>query len=64
MLANSAGPEGAGRTIVLHLYDQGFQTGDLGYASAIGWSLAIGVMFIAVIQIKLSGTLKADDTSN
>lgn len=64
MLGNSAGPEGAGRTIVMHLYDQGFQTGDLGYASAIGWSLAIGVMFVAVIQIKLSGTLKADDTSN
>lgn len=53
MLNNSPGPDNRGLTIVMYLYQTGFQTGDLGYASAIGWVLAIMLITIALIQRRL-----------
>ena len=41
ILLNGPGPDNRGLTIVMYLYQTGFVTGDLGYASAIGWVLAI-----------------------
>ena len=32
------GPAYAGMTIVMYLYQFGFETGDLGYAAAVGWA--------------------------
>jgi ABC-type sugar transport system permease subunit len=61
LLNNSAGPDNAGLTIVMYLFQNGFVTGDLGYASAIGWSLALGVLVLALAQMKLSGTWKKGD---
>ena len=60
MLQNSRGPDAAGLTIVMYLYENGFVTGDLGYASAIGWSLAVGVLVLALGQMVLSGTWKRE----
>ncbi|MCC6414910.1 MAG: sugar ABC transporter permease, partial [Opitutaceae bacterium] len=37
MLNDGPGPDNRGLTIVMYLYQTGFQTGDLGYASTIGW---------------------------
>lgn len=54
LLNNSAGPENKGLTIVMYLYQTGFQTGDLGYASAIGWALAVILILLAIIQRRLS----------
>lgn len=54
LLNNSAGAEDKGLTIVMYLYQTGFETGDLGYASAIGWVLAIILIILAVIQRRLS----------
>lgn len=54
LLNNSAGAEDKGLTIVMYLYQTGFETGDLGYASAIGWILAIILITLAVIQRRLS----------
>lgn len=54
MLNNSAGPENRGMTIVMYLYQQGFDSGDLGYASAIGWMLAVILVILAIIQRRLS----------
>jgi ABC-type sugar transport system permease subunit len=51
----TAGPDNQGLTIVMYLYQTGFQTGDLGYASAIGWILAILLGCIALLQRKLAG---------
>ena len=59
MLGNTGGPENAGLTIVMYLYTNGFVTGDLGYASAIGWSLALGVLAISLLQLRFSGTWRA-----
>ena len=58
MLNNSAGPKNAGLTIVMYLFQNGFVTGDLGLASAIGWSLALGVLVISLGQLRLTGTLR------
>ena len=61
MLGNGSGPESAGLTIVMYLYNNGFLTGDLGYASTIGWSLALGVLIISLIQMRFTGTWKTDE---
>jgi len=61
MLGNSGGPENAGLTVVMYLYQNGFETGDLGYASAIGWTLALGVLVVSLVQMKLTGAWKRGD---
>lgn len=60
MLGNGPGPNKAGLTIVMYLYNMGFVTGDLGYASAVGWTLALGVLLISLLQMRLSGAWKGD----
>lgn len=60
MLNNSAGPNKAGLTIVMYLYNNGFVSGDLGYASAVGWTLALGVLLISLLQIKFTGALRSE----
>ena len=50
VLLNGAGPENRGLTIVMYLYNTGFVSGDLGYASAIGWMLAFFMGAFAVGQ--------------
>lgn len=50
LLNQGPGPERSGLTMVMYLYQTGFQTGDLGYASAIGWVLALILVFLAMFQ--------------
>jgi ABC-type sugar transport system permease subunit len=47
---NPAGPNESALTVVMYLYQTGFLVGDLGYASAIGWMIAILLMTAAVCQ--------------
>lgn len=54
LLSNSGGPNDQGLTVVMYLYQNGFVSFDLGYASAIGWALAVVLMIFAVIQHKVS----------
>jgi ABC-type sugar transport system permease subunit len=61
MLNNGSGPNKAGLTIVMYLYNQGFVTGDLGYASAVGWTLALGVLVISLLQARLTGAWKGSE---
>jgi ABC-type sugar transport system permease subunit len=61
LLNNSSGPDKAGLTIVMYLYNSGFVTGDLGYASAVGWTLALGVLLISLIQARLTGAWKGSE---
>ncbi len=53
MLGDGAGPDNRGLTIVMYLYQTGFEAGDLGYASTIGWVLALMLITIALIQRKI-----------
>jgi ABC-type sugar transport system permease subunit len=61
MLNNGSGPNKAGLTIVMYLYQTGFVTGDLGYASAVGWTLALGVLVISLIQARVTGAWKGSE---
>lgn len=54
LLFDGAGPNNRGLTIVMYLYQSGFQIGDLGYASAIGWVLAVFLMFFSFLQRRIS----------
>jgi ABC-type sugar transport system permease subunit len=54
ILLNGPGPENRGLTVVMYLYQYGFEVGDLGYASAIGWTLALVLMGLTVLQRLLS----------
>jgi ABC-type sugar transport system permease subunit len=54
ILLNGPGPESRGLTIVMYLYQYGFEAGDLGYASGIGWTLALILMGLTIIQRMLS----------
>lgn len=60
MLNNSSGPNKSGLTVVMYLYNTGFVTGDLGYASAIGWTLALGVLIISLFQMRVTGAWKGE----
>ena len=61
LLGNSSGPDQAGLTIVMYLYQNGFLGGDLGYAAAIGWTLAGMVLILSMIQLRLSGAGREGD---
>ena len=61
MLGNTSGPDNAGLTVVMYLFQNGFISGDLGYASAIGWTLTMGVLLISLLQIRLTGTWNSKD---
>ncbi|MBX3389728.1 MAG: sugar ABC transporter permease [Phycisphaeraceae bacterium] len=50
MFNNTGGPDNRALTIVLYLFQNGFETGDLGYASAIGWALAVILVVCAAFQ--------------
>ncbi|MEZ6243321.1 MAG: sugar ABC transporter permease [Phycisphaerales bacterium] len=56
MMNYTAGPANRGLTIVMYLYQSGFEIGDLGYASAIGWVLALMLIGFAAIQLRLART--------
>lgn len=50
LLQGSGGPSNQGLTVVMYLYQTGFETGDLGYASAIGWTMGLALIGFAVAQ--------------
>ena len=47
---NAAGPGDSALTLVMYLYQTGFLVGDLGYASAIGWVLALVLTGFALLH--------------
>ena len=50
LLNFSGGSGNAGLTVVTYLYQVGFESGNLGYASAIGWSLSLMLIIVAIGQ--------------
>jgi ABC-type sugar transport system permease subunit len=52
------GPKQAGLTIVMYLYQYGFQSGDLGFASAVGWILVLVIACVSAVQIRLTRALE------
>lgn len=50
LFQQTTGPAGHGLTIVMYLYAAGIETGDVGYAAAVGWVLAIIILLVSLIQ--------------
>jgi ABC-type sugar transport system permease subunit len=55
VLLQGPGPGYRAMTIVMYQFSVGFQTGDLGYASAIGWALVGMLGVVSMMQIRLLG---------
>lgn len=51
-ILTGGGPGSSTTTLVFYLYQKGFQAYEMGYASAIAWSLFVLIMFITVIQFR------------
>ena len=47
-------------TIVMYLFQNGFEAGDIGYASAIGWVLVGMILFISLIQLRVTGMMREE----
>jgi ABC-type sugar transport system permease subunit len=54
ILLEGPGSEDRGLTIVMYLFQTGFEVGDLGYASAIGWALTFVLLVFGLAQLRLS----------
>jgi ABC-type sugar transport system permease subunit len=54
VLLNGPGPEKRGLTLVMYLYQNGFERNDLGYACAVGWTLALILMSCAIFQQRMT----------
>jgi ABC-type sugar transport system permease subunit len=52
VLLQGAGPNGRGMTIVMYLFIMGFNAGDLGYASAIGWLLVAMLLIVFLARFR------------
>jgi ABC-type sugar transport system permease subunit len=53
LLLTNGGPSDASLTIVLYLYDQGFVNFNVGYASAIAYSMVALLLILSVLNIVL-----------
>ena len=60
LLNQSSGPNNSGLTVVMYLYRVGFVTGDLGYASTVGWTLAFMVLLVSLVQLRLTGAMRSE----
>ncbi len=55
---NGAGPDDSGLTVIGYLYQVGFDAGDLGLGSAVGWVVAIVIFSLSLLQIRLTGAVE------
>lgn len=53
ILLNGAGPNNAGMTMVLYLYQQAFQQNQFGYGAAIGWGIFVVVIVFSLINWRI-----------
>jgi ABC-type sugar transport system permease subunit len=53
LFPTSSGPNRSASTIVAYLFTTGFQTGDLGVASAIGWMLVVIILTVTLLMYLL-----------
>lgn len=53
-ISHGRGPENSGLAVVTYLYDVGFTNSDLGLASAVGWTVAIIIFILSLVQVKVA----------
>ncbi len=54
--SGSSGPGDRALTLVMYLYQQGFEAGDLGYASALGWVIAVFLFALGLSQLAIGSS--------
>ncbi len=52
------GPENSALTLITYLNRVAFESGDLGLGSAVGWVVALVIMFVSLIQLRITGATK------
>jgi cellobiose transport system permease protein len=55
--SNNGGPENQFQTVTLYVYQSGFETQHLGYASAIAWMLFLVIIIVALANFLLTRRL-------
>jgi ABC-type sugar transport system permease subunit len=60
LVGEVGGPNNAGLTMTMYLYNRGFRELKMGYASAIGYTLAIIIVVLTVIQLVLIRAFRED----
>lgn len=60
LVGMEGGPNNAGMTMTMYLYARGFRELKMGYASAIGYSLAVIILVLSVIQLILIRAFRED----
>lgn len=60
LMLQGSGPEQSGLTLVMYLYQKGFESGDLGYASTVGWTLVAIVLVVSLAQMRFTGAWRRD----
>ena len=60
LVGEVGGPNNAGLTMTMYLYNRGFRELKMGYASAIGYTLAIIIVMLTVIQLFLIRAFRED----
>lgn len=56
VVATNGGPNYATWFFIVHLYQNGFQDFDMGYASALAWIFLVIVLALTVLNVRLSKT--------
>jgi ABC-type sugar transport system permease subunit len=55
LLLTNGGPSNASLTITLYVYNQGFRNFNVGYASAIAYSMTFLLLILSILNLKLFG---------
>jgi arabinosaccharide transport system permease protein len=53
LVGETGGPRNAGLTMTMYLFNRGFRELKMGYASAIGYTLAIIIVVLTILQLRL-----------
>jgi ABC-type sugar transport system permease subunit len=60
LVGGQGGPNNAGLFMTMYLYLTGFRFLKFGYASAIGYALAIIILVLTLIQLRVMGIFRED----
>ncbi len=53
-IGTAGGPANSTKFLVLYIYEQGFQSMRMGYASALAWALLIFILLLTLLQFRFS----------
>jgi len=59
-LLTGGGPRDQSISIVMYLYNTGFSYFNLGYASSIGYTLVMVVIFLSLLNLRFFGAFRED----